>query len=134
MRIAATAVALAAAVVLAGCSGINPRSDLLYRSAVKEKVDVIPPQGILFSRIKAPAKIVPTSFGSRMGSATTRQIGLPPLPFPGLTTGLDLFAWGDASIQSAAAGAGITDVKHVDYESQVFLLFFRKFTIEVYGD
>ena len=107
---------------------------MVYRGAVKESVPVIPPKGILYTKIKAPIWLGPTSFGSRMGSATTRQIGLPPLPVPGLTTGLDLVAWGDASIQSAAAGAGITDVKHVDYESQVFLLFFRKFTIEVYGD
>ena len=71
---------------------------------------------------------------SRVGRSTSFQIGLPPLPFPGLTSGIDLFAWGDASVKSAAQSVGISDVKHVDRAYSVILMIYRRFTTEVYGD
>ena len=51
-----------------------------------------------------------------------------------LTTGLDLFAWGDASEKAAAANGGITTVRHADYELRAVLWVYRTFTIDVYGD
>jgi hypothetical protein len=43
-------------------------------------------------------------------------------------------AWGDASIESAAAAGGIGKVEHVDYHLEVFFFVYRRFTTEVYGD
>lgn len=46
---------------------------------------------------------------------------------------LGLFASGDASIQTAARSAGITDIRSIDYESTNILGIFAEFTTVVYG-
>ena len=102
--------------------------------AAKLRAPVIPPQGLLYSNIKAPITADATDFGSKRGTATSFQIGLPPIPVAGLAMGLDLFAWGDASTETAAAAAGIGEVDHVDYHLEVFFFVYRRFTTEVYGD
>ena len=53
--------------------------------------------------------------GSKKGMATSFQIGLPPMPFPGLYSGAHIFGWGDASVKTAAANGGIREVQHSDY-------------------
>ena len=128
--IRAIAIALAG-LVLAGCA---TRSDVPYRALARVSVPVIPPMGLLYTDVHAPLTLGATSFGTKRGAAVSHQLGLPPLPFPGLTTGLDLFAWGDASEKAATANGGITTVRHVDYELRVVLWLYRTFTIDVYGD
>lgn len=131
-----SAIALAACLGLAaltGCAAAS-RSDTAYRALAKLHAPVIPPQGLFYTHLKAPISLEATDFGAKRGTATSEQIGLPPLPFYGLQTGLDLFAWSDASLQAAAAAGGITEVEHVDYELTVVLFFYRRFTIEVYGN
>jgi len=107
-----------AGLVLAGCAN---RSDVPYCALVRVSAPVIPPLGLLYTDVHAPLSLAATSFGARHGTAVSHQIGLPPLPLPGLTTGLDLFAWGDASQKTAAANGGITTVRHADYELRVVL-------------
>jgi hypothetical protein len=126
----AVAVALAGLLV-AGCA---TRSDVPYRALARVSAPVIPPLGLFYTDVHAPLSLGATSFGAKRGTAVSHQIGLPPLPFPGLTTGLDLFAWGDASEKTAAADGGITTVRHADYELRVVLWLYRTFAIDVYGD
>lgn len=128
------AIAGALGIALVALSGCATRSDAPYRALAKLHAPVIPPQGLFYTHLKAPISLEATDFGAKRGTATSEQIGLPPLPFYGLQTGLDLFAWGDASLQAAAAAGGITEVEHVDYELTVVLFFYRRFTIEVYGN
>jgi hypothetical protein len=126
----AIAVALAG-LALVGCAN---RSDVPYRALVRVSAPVIPPLGLFYTDVHAPLSLGPTSFGAKRGAAVSHQLGLPPLPFPGLTTGLDLFAWGDASEKAAAANGGITMVRHADYELRAVLWVYRTFTVDVYGD
>jgi hypothetical protein len=126
----------AIAIALAGLAlvGCVTRSDAPYRGLARVSVPVIPPQGLIYTDIRAPLSLGATSFGAKRGTAVSHQIGLPPLPFAGLVTGLDLFAWGDASEAAAAANGGITTIRHADYGLTVVLWVYRRFTIEVYGD
>ncbi len=134
MRLALGLAFLAVVGMTTGCVMGPPRPDAPYRLASKAKTPVMPPPGLLYRKSKAPLSFGPTDFGSKFGRATSTQIGLPPLPFPGLTAGLDLFAWGDASEKTAAANGGITNIKHTDYEMEVILMVFRRFTLEAHGD
>ena len=93
-----------------------------------------PPPGIIYSHYKAPLDIQPGTLGSKKGSASVHQIGLPPLPLPGLAAGLDLFSWGDASVKQAATNGGIRNVHQTEYDYRVILMIYREFTTEVYGD
>ena len=136
-----TAIAIAVGLALAllsGCVGVSTgdvsRPDLAYRALGKVKVPVIPPQGLLYTSYHAPLSLEPTAFGPKKGRATSYQIGLPPLPFRGLATGIDLIAWGDASQRRAALNGRIEEVGHADYEMRVFLFIYRIFTTEVYGN
>jgi hypothetical protein len=48
---------------------------------------------------------------------------------------LGLFSFGDASIHTACASAGITKIQHVDYESTNILFgFFSSYKVIVYGE
>ena len=135
MRVAKALALVLAAGLLAGCASINVRPDSGYRAVNKFRVAVLPPPGVLYSNTKAPLSFrAGHDFGSKVGRTTSSQIGLPPLPFPGLTMGIDLFAWGDASEQTAAAAGGITDVKHADYQREIFFMIYRRMTVEAYGD
>ena len=133
-----SAVVLAAAALLGtGCAGVRPAAVINSQVVTGIRTSVIPPGGILYTSYKAP---ITTDFdGTRelarkRGEAVVRQIALPPLPFPGLATGLDLFSWGDASVKQAAANGGIKDVEHIDYDLKTVLMVYRQFTVEVYGE
>jgi hypothetical protein len=130
-RALAIALAVAAALAVAGCA---TRPDTLYRSQAAVRAPVIPPQGLLYTRLRAPLSLEAVGFGAKRGTAVSHQLALPPLPFPGLWTGLDLFAWGDASLRAAAENGGIREVQGADYELMVVLLVYRRFTSEVYGN
>jgi len=118
--------------LMSGCTvlrGVVP-DVASYKTAVK------PPAGFLYTNLKAPQSVRPPAdgFGSKTGRATSHQIGLPPLPFPGLWQGVDLIAWGDASKETAARNGGISQVKHSDYKFKMYLGFYRRYTTQAYGD
>ncbi len=148
---------LAGLPIVTGCASVTMRPDSGYRAVSKLRTAVLPPPGLVYTKHKAPLVFVPRqqglrsgvlgaraasqerefepiTFGSKMGTATSSQLGLPPLPFPGLTMGLDLFGWGDASQDAAAKSAGIRQITHADYQFEVYLAIFRRVTVEVYGD
>lgn len=140
-RIAALALLLAVAGT--GCTGSlwssARRPDMPYRVLSKTTTAVIPPPGLVYQDVHAPlypmfGASLPTRIGSKKGTSTSNLIGLPPLPYPGLATGLDLFAWGDASIEDARRNGGIDEVEYVDVRMQMYVFVFRRFTIEAYGD
>src|SRR6056297_3626786 len=58
--------------------------------------------------------------GARRGVATTTQIATPPLP--GIAPPIPLIAWGDASLEEAAADGGIERITHMDYQLTVILM------------
>jgi hypothetical protein len=134
MRLAFSLAAVLAVAGLVGCMRVPPRNDVPTRLLSKVSAPIIAPPGVIWTDHKVPLTVGATDFGSKAGRATSYQVGLPPLPFPGLTTGIDLFAWGDASIKTAAGSAGISEVEHVDYDYAVILMIFRRFTTEVYGN
>ncbi|MEQ8767780.1 MAG: TRL-like family protein [Planctomycetota bacterium] len=84
---------------------------------------VIPPTGFAYSSIRAPldTDLDETELGDKVGRATTRVV-------------LGLVSWGDASIEAAAKEAGITTLRHADYEYDNILFFYQRFTVIVYGD
>lgn len=81
-----------------------------------------PVTGTMYSNVKAPltATTSPKEV-QRVGRASVRSI-------------LGVFASGDASIQTAARNGGITEIHHVDYESQNFFGVLAEFTVVVYGN
>ena len=69
---------------------------------------VIPPLGVLYSNVSAPAAAAVSGkgFGTKRGTATVHSIGLPPIPIGGLIMGVNLFSWGDMSEERALADGG----------------------------
>lgn len=82
-----------------------------------------PALGILYTDVKGPVTATGTASGDRMleGKAT-------------VTSYLGLVATGDASIETAAKRAGITQIHHVDYHSTHVLGIIATFTVIVYGN
>lgn len=81
-----------------------------------------PVTGLMYSNIKAPLTATSSSKEpQRVGRATVRSI-------------LGIIATGDASIQTAARNGGITEIHHVDYESENFFGVLSSFTVVVYGN
>ena len=132
----ASAFALALALaLLCGCAASMQRAASVNRALYGDlKAPIVPPTGLVWTSYRAPLTVGPTDFGSKKGQATSHQIGLPPLPFYGLTRGVSLFAWGDASKQTAARQGGITEIEHADYRMQIFVFVYKRFTTEVYGN
>jgi uncharacterized protein YceK len=82
----------------------------------------MPVTGLLYGNVKAPlTATASTEKPTRVGRASTRSI-------------LGIIASGDASIQTAARNGGITEIHHVDYESQNFFGVLAEFTVVVYGN
>lgn len=108
---------IASAALVSGCA------------ALPMKAPVKPPIGALYSQVRAPLQhdFGDTKLGSKIGS--TSVIAIHDI----LLTG-QLFATGDASVETAARNAGITTIHHVDYEIMSVLGVFARFTIFVYGD
>lgn len=82
-----------------------------------------PPMGTIYNRTTAPlsTEYNKTDIGAKKGSGEATSI-------------LGLFAWGDLSTQSAAKKAGISVIKHLDYEYYNLLYIVQTTTINVYGD
>lgn len=81
----------------------------------------MPVTGLLYGNVKAPLTATASTETHRVGRASTRSI-------------LGIIASGDASIQTAARNGGITEIHHVDYESQNFFGVLAEFTVVVYGN
>jgi hypothetical protein len=81
-----------------------------------------PVNGVIWSNVKAPLTATASAEEpQRVGRASVRSI-------------LGVYASGDASIQTAARNGGITEIHHVDYESQSFFGVLSEFTVVVYGN
>ncbi|MBE7437793.1 MAG: hypothetical protein HS115_04990 [Spirochaetales bacterium] len=79
-------------------------------------------------------------FGPAGGFYTSTKIGVSATQPQGAKTGqacaqtvLGLVAWGDASIQAAAAAGGITNIRTIDYHGLSILVWGRLCTV-VQGD
>ncbi len=92
------------------------------------RTPVMPPIGAIFTQVKAPlsTNFDSTTLGSRRGTADSFFIRE---PFLGTS-----YAFGDASVETAAANANITTVRHVDYKMTTVLGLFGQFTVIVFGD
>ena len=104
MKLASLSAAFIAIGLLSGCA-LTP---------------VAPPRGLMYTDQSAP--LFPASeTGGVKGSASAHNI-------------LFLVGWGDCSIKTAAASAGITKIKNVDYDLSNFFIFYQRFTVNVYGE
>lgn len=83
---------------------------------------VVPPQGIVFTNFKAPLDLDQngTPVSEKSGKAEVMNI-------------LNLFSWGDGSIETAAKNGGIQTIESADYEYFTVLGLFHKYTTVVHG-
>ena len=79
------------------------------------------PAGGLYTGCKAGVAAGDGTSYSKVGTAESVSV-------------LGLVAVGDASIKTAAANAGITTIKYVDYEVENILGIYGKYKTIVYGD
>ncbi len=80
---------------------------------------VMPPRGLIFADQKAPM-FSGTATGSKTGMAVA-------------FSAFGLVGWGDCSIEAAARAGGITQIRHVDYQSKN-VLGYQEFTTIVKGE
>jgi len=81
-------------------------------------------QGGLFSSIQGPVAVTPYPVTSTAKKGEGSQVAI-----------FGLFSFGDASIHSACAQAGITKVQHVDYQAMNVLFgLFSSYKVIVYGE
>jgi len=111
---------LAAAVALGTLAGCTP---LDWRAPVQ------PPRGALLTTYSAPitTKFAGTPVGGRTGEASTIYVRIP-------GSNLLQFAFGDASLETAARRAGISEVHYADYEVLELLGVFGEFKVKVHGE
>jgi len=83
---------------------------------------VQPLTGSLYSNISAPLLVGPSDEApTKIGTASATSI-------------LGIIATGDASIEAAAKAGGITNIHHVDYNSESTLGIIATYTVTVYGN
>ena len=96
------------------------------------ELPVIPPQGILFSSVKAPLSVHVRTAAA--GSAATKSSQSSTSYIRDiLITGFDI-AWDDAAVADIARRGGISTIAYADYELLNVLGVYRRFTINVYGE
>lgn len=78
------------------------------------------PYGTTYTNVSGPVAVTGNPSGSKVGRASADVI-------LGIVTG-------DASIQAAMTAGGITRIHHVDYETNLVLGLFGKYTCVVYGE
>ena len=66
--------------------------------------------------------------------ATAIEGNAPKVGMATCTSVLSMFAWGDASINTAKKNGGISKVHHVDWEASNILGLYGKYTVIVYGE
>ena len=93
---------------------------------------VVPPQGWLFTQVKAP---LTTNFkGTPVGAAAPKEASDSSLYiYDFIFTGLS-FGWDDVAIQRIAKQGGIKEVAYADYEGFLVCGVFGRFTITVHGN
>ncbi|MFA5206836.1 MAG: TRL domain-containing protein [Lentisphaeria bacterium] len=108
---------LTAAALLAVCGGC-------YTAPFK------PPQGVVFTQVKAPLMINQkhTPVATASGSVESSCIRIPN-PWVPLSV-----AWDDCSVENAAKAGGITNVHYADYEFLSVLGIYNRMTVTAYGD
>jgi len=91
------------------------------------KAPVAPPGGLLFTRFSAPLslKFHSTPVTARVATSSTIFIRE---PFLGTS-----WAWGDASVQSAARNGGMNTIEYADYDFTEVLGLVMVTTVRVYG-
>jgi hypothetical protein len=77
--------------------------------------------GGIYTDVKAPLAATSNPVASKVGTAEATSI-------------LGIVATGDASVETAAKAAGITEIHHVDAHSTSILGVFAKYKIYVYGE
>ena len=92
---------------------------------------VIPPQGLLFSNIKAP---ISTDFENTPAGVRTAKVSQSATYYfrDIIFTGMD-FSWGDVSVDTIARMGGLNRVFFADYEYLNILGVYAHFKINVYG-
>ena len=101
--------AAALVALFTGCAGVAP-------SAQSGRLT-----GLVYSDYSGPHSVTANSGSSKSGSASATSI-------------LGIVASGDASVQAAAASAGITKIQHVDQKMERILMFWARYTVTVYGE
>jgi hypothetical protein len=79
------------------------------------------PYGFIYTDAKGPLAATSNEKAGKVGTGEAISI-------------LGLVAVGDASIESAAAKAGITKIHHVDWQTMSILWVYTKATVRVYGE
>lgn len=84
---------------------------------------VVPPGGLIYSKISAPidTDANTTAPGSKKGTAMSQSI-------------CGLVAWGDCSGATAAANGGLSKINHLDYEFFNILGVYSEFTTRAHGE
>jgi len=80
-----------------------------------------PVTGFIYTDVQAPLMATSNTVATKVGTAEATSI-------------LGIVGTGDASINTAAQKAGITEISHIDYEANSILGVYAKFTIYVYGN
>ena len=128
MTRALAAALLPGALLLAGCVHAP-----FLRSAFPE-VPVAPPRGIIYSKIAAPldhdfaanGQGTPAGEALATGEASAHYLWIP-------VSSLANIAWGDGSIERAAARGRLAEVSYADYEQTTILLFYTRLKIKAHG-
>ena len=108
----------AALAVLVGCT--------TYFAPVK------PPQGVLFTDIKAPLTV---NFNRTPCGAATKKFSKSNTSFFfDFIFTWSGFAWDDVSVGKIAREGGISEIAYADYEALLILGVFGKTTVNVYGN
>ena len=76
--------------------------------------------GSIYTDVSGPVLATSRDSASKMGQASSE--------------GILGVAWGDSSIKTAAANAGITKIQHVDYHTTAVMGVYAKTTVTVYGE
>ena len=86
-------------------------------------VAIAPPgvPGLCFTNLKGTLSSTGAARGTKEGEGH-------------ITSLFGAFAWGDASVETAAKKAGITHVSWVDYHAKSVLGIWAQYTVRVYGD
>jgi len=80
-----------------------------------------PLTGVVYTDVKSPVAVTDSESSSKVGTSEATSI-------------LGIVATGDASVETAAKAAGITEIHHVDAHATSILGVFAKYKIYVYGE
>lgn len=108
-KLSGLAVVLAMAVTFTSCTSLQSTMST-----------PVPAAGI-YTGVEGPVTATSNNVGTKVGDGSASNI-------------LGIIATGDASINSAANSAGISEISHIDYETTTVLGIYSTYTIYVYGN